>query len=196
MYLSDIKIIKEYRCLPILDIKLKNITLLVGDQGCGKSSLLKLLHENNSEYINIKIAEKYKNKSINSYFFDTEKQNPRVAPDHNYYDIHGRSIGIGIGTKVFSMFQSHGEVLREFTVETIPKADNCVILLDEPESSLSIKNQYKLAQNIISATKNNCQLIIATHCLPLIESIDTVYDLEKKEWKKSSLFINEQKNIN
>jgi predicted ATPase len=46
---------------------------------------------------------------------------------------------------------SHGEVLVDFTVNAIKKAKNCVILLDEPESALSIRNQWKLVKEIKKA---------------------------------------------
>lgn len=195
MYLNNLKIIKEYRNLPIdLEIPLENITLLVGEQGCGKSSLLKLLQENNQDYINLEFSEKLKGKSVDSFFFDTEHNNPRTAPDWHYENIDGTPKGIGVSGKISTMFKSHGETLVEFTVNILKKAKNSVILLDEPEAALSIRNQYRLAKNIKNAVSKNCQLIIATHCLPLIESLDKVYDLENKIWKKSSVFIKEQRN--
>ncbi len=194
MYLNKLEVIEEYRGLPVgLQIPLDNITLLVGEQGCGKSSLLNLLQENNPDYIKVDLSEKLSGKSVNSFFFDTEHNNPRVAPDWHYRNPDGSSKGIGLAGKLMSTTKSHGETLVDFTVNALLEAKDSVILLDEPEAALSIKNQYRLAESIKNAVSKNCQLIIATHCIPLIESVDKVYDLENKAWKKSNLFIEEQK---
>ena len=69
------------------------------------------------------------------------------------------------------------------------------MFLDEPESALSIRNQFKLTKNIqeVSA-KNNVQFLIATHCLPLIESVEYVYSMEHLSWMSSVEFIADQKN--
>jgi predicted ATPase len=98
-----------------------------------------------------------------------------------------------MGSALKSHFMSHGEVLKEFTVNRIKDAKNCVLLLDEPESALSLRNQYKLAKEIKNATNNGVQLIIATHCLPIIEHFDNVYSLEHQKWMLSKKFINENK---
>lgn len=62
-------------------------------------------------------------------------------------------------------------------------AKECVIILDEPESGLSITNQFKLIQEIYNAIKRGCQFFIATHCYPLIESGDVI---SLEHWKKMS----------
>ena len=50
-----------------------------------------------------------------------------------------------VGGAISARFQSHGETLKAFTVDIISDAKDCILLLDEPESALSLKNQYKLA---------------------------------------------------
>ena len=40
-----------------------------------------------------------------------------------------------------------------------------------------------------------CQFIIATHCLPLIESQEKVYSMEHKKWLTPSEFVELQKEI-
>lgn len=64
-----------------------------------------------------------------------------------------------------------------------------MFFLDEPESALSLKNQYKMANDIKKSTERNVQFIIATNCLPLIDHIGKVYSLEHKKWMSSKKFI-------
>ena len=190
MHLLSVKINEEYRTLPEgLKIELKPITLLVGEQGCGKSSLLKLLQEN-SEKITLELSDEVTKNGIESFFFDTETMNPRTADvESNYTKPDGTSTGIGPVVAILTRWKSHGEALQEFTVNRIGEAKNCVLLLDEPESALSVRNQYKLAKEINDAVSKGVQLIISTHCIPVIESVEEVYSLEYLRWMTSKEFI-------
>ena len=190
MYLIKIKIKEDFRCL-IKDtkIELRPLTLLVGEQGCGKSSLLELLQRNEIDY---ELSELGKG-GVESFYFDSEKMNPRLQGIEAFSNPDGTNKGIGVGGGLMSKFKSHGEVLREYTVDRIKDAKDCVLLLDEPESALSLTNQYKLAKELKKAKERNVQLIVATHCLPIIESIEEVYSMETMGWIKSDEFINKSK---
>jgi predicted ATPase len=100
----------------------------------------------------------------------------------------GENVGIGYGNALASRFKSHGEILEHFVITPILKAKDCVILLDEPESGLSLTNQFRLVDAINKAVKNNCQFFIATHCYPLIESFDVI-SLEHKKQMSGKDFI-------
>jgi len=190
LYLQSITLLGDKYVLEKgLFIELKNVTLLVGEQGCGKSTLLNLLRDNN-KLLRCKLSKEAHIEGVQTYYFDSEKMNPRVVDPELYSNPDGSSRGIGYGGALRSRFMSHGEVLREFTVNRIREAKDCVLFLDEPESALSLKNQYKIAEEIKISVSNNVQLIIATHCLPIIESVDEVYSLEHKKWMKSEEFIN------
>lgn len=115
--------------------------------------------------------------------------NPRTSSLDNYSNPDGSKKGIGYGGALASRFKSHGEVLREFTVNAIPLSKNCVLFLDEPESALSVKNQYLLSKHINEAPSRNVQLVISTHCIPIIESVPEVYSLEHKRWMYSKEFL-------
>lgn len=188
IYLTDIEFKENVRCLNKgLHIDFKDVTLLVGNQGCGKSSLLELLSQN-SKKIKFTITDDTRKNGIGTFYFDSEKMNPRVRNFNEYTNPDGTTKGIGIGGAISSKFKSHGEVLVHFTVSQLNIAKNAVIFLDEPESSLSLCNQIELIKAIKKASKT-CQLVIATHCYPLIYSFDEVYDLENKKWVNSSQYL-------
>lgn len=189
-HITSIKILQDRYCLKKdLNITLESVTLLVGEQGCGKSTLLELLRDN-PEILQLELSDYVLKNDIATFYFDSEKMNPRTADGSMYFNPDGTSRGIGPGAAMASYFQSHGEVLKEFTVNRINDAKDCVLLLDEPESALSLRNQYKLAKVIEKTSmENNVQLIIATHCLPVIESVEMVYSLEHLKWMTSKEFI-------
>ncbi len=164
-----------------------DVNLFVGNQGCGKSTLLNLIRQNNSG-IKIDLSEKTLREGVNSYYFDSENDNPRTKDPQMYTTPGGQSVGYGLGNALKSRFMSHGEVLQDLIISPLLKAENCVILLDEPESGLSITNQFKLIEAIRVALKNNCQLFIATHCYPLIKEFDII-SLEHYEQMSGSEFI-------
>ena len=87
----------------------------------------------------------------------------------------------------------YGETLREFTVDAIHRTKNCVLLMDEPESALSLRNQYRLIDEFKKSLKRKVQVIIATHCFPVISGVDEVFNMDKMEWVKSDEYILSQK---
>lgn len=179
MYIKQIEIVDNSYPSNVLPknfkINCSSINLLVGEQGCGKSTLLKLLQENHKD---IKITffdlNFIQNVGVDTFYFDSEKDNPRIKDPELYTKFNGEDIGIGFCNAVMTRFKSHGEVLQNFIIEPLKKAKDCVIFLDEPESGLSITNQFKLIKEIKKASKRNVQLFIATHCYPLIESFDVI----------------------
>lgn len=162
------------------EINCSSVNLLVGNQGCGKSTLLKLLQQSHKD-IKLKLSDNVLKNGISSFYFDSEKDNPRVKDPQLFTKPNGDNIGIGYVGAIQSLFRSHGEVLQDFIIEPILKAKDCVILLDEPESGLSITNQFKLISAINKAVKMNCQFFIATHCYPLIEKFEVISLEHKKQ---------------
>lgn len=192
IFIENIKIKdKTYVGSHVLDkkfkIKCSDVNLLVGNQGCGKSTLLKLLQENHSD-IEIKLSKNIPSGGVSTFYFDSEKDNPRVKDPELFTKPSGESIGIGYGGAVASRFKSHGEVLETFIIDPLLEFKDCVILLDEPESGLSITNQFKFINAINTAVENNCQFFIATHCYPLIQAFDVI-SLEHKKHMSGIEFI-------
>lgn len=170
------------------EFECSDINLFVGDQGCGKSTLLKLIQENHSD-INLTMSEDVIKHGVNTYYFDSEKDNPRIKDPMLFTKPSGVDVGIGYVGAVASRFKSHGEVLAKYSVSAILKAKDCVVLLDEPESGLSITNQLKLIDSIKIAVSNNCQFFIATHCYPLIKAYNVI-SLEHNALMTGIDFIN------
>ena len=169
------------------EIECGDVNLLVGNQGCGKSTFLTMLQKNHPG-LEITISEYTKINGVNSFFFNSELDNPRVKGPELFTTPGGENIGIGMGGALASRFMSHGEVLESFVINPLNEAENCVVILDEPESGLSITNQFKLIQAIKRAVKNGCQIFIATHCYPLIQEFDVI-SLEHYEKMSGTEFI-------
>lgn len=196
-YVTSVEFKSDYRCFKTGErFEFKPLNMLVGDQGCGKSSLISLLFKKKTDedrkIIDVKLSDEVIGKGITTYFFDSEKDNPRIKEFNLYGNADGTSKGIGIGAAVAAKFCSHGQTLIHFSVNALNKAKDCVVFLDEPESGLSIRNQIKLADAIENAIDRGCQLFIATHSLVLVEYADAVLSLEHKEWMDNDDFIYEQ----
>jgi len=93
---------------------------------------------------------------------------------------------------IINSHRSHGETILPMLSE-LTKCSGIVILLDEPETSLSIKSQFKLAEIIHDIKNNGNQLFIATHSPILMNAHGVVLSLEHREWMKADDFISTQK---
>lgn len=188
MYIKEIEILDNYRCFSKgQKFEFQPITFLVGDQGCGKSTILDGLQKQ-SKFLKVVLTPEGV-RGVNTFYFDTEKMNPRTSDPNNYANMDGTNRGIGFGSALASRFASHGEVLVGFTVDALKKAKNCIVFLDEPEAGLSLRNQCKLWKEIEGAVSRNCQLIVSTHSLVLIQAVSKVLSLEHKEWMDSTKFV-------
>ena len=174
---------------------LKDITLLVGDQGCGKSTMLKLLSIPDLDKISVELSDFCKSNvnGISSSYFDFEKDNPSTVSNLDMVtNPDGSPRGVGSMGVMASKFESHGETLVQYSIEGLNNLKDRIILFDEPEAALSIRHQYALVKAANTAVKNNCQLIFATHCLPLIQSQKEVFSMEHNKWMTSKEFIKTQ----
>jgi predicted ATPase len=164
----------------------KDITLLVGDQGAGKSTILKDLKKLNDlppSYMDISHRDGVLNGIL---YFDAEKDNPRFQQANPFS-------GDEVLSSALSQFRSHGELMIPIW-QQIQNLTNSLILLDEPETALSLRNQYKLIDIFNTMLENGNQIIAATHNLLLMQSFpDNILSVEDKRYMKPENFIKAQK---
>lgn len=172
---------KEYQKIKPFSMEFQTgLNAIVGENGSGKSTLLDLLQEKNSVS---KITAK---KGTQTRFLDTERANPRTkALDPDDPMLFRFSIG--------SRFMSHGEVMLPM-IQACEDFKDLVLIIDEPEAGLSLKNQKGVLESLLKAVNNGCQVIIATHSYIIISNIPEVFSMDEKKWIKSSDYLNGGKN--
>lgn len=155
------------------------VNLLVGDQGCGKSSLFTILR-NAAGGGDKSLKEKVTVCSDKSklFSFDFEHENPRTV-SHFLNDTL---------SQVASMFSSHGECNRAIFAAT-RTASNCVLLMDEPDMALSIRSCKMLVLQLKALVERSSQVIIAVHNMAVIQEFEDVLSLEHRKWVPSAEFI-------
>ena len=167
----------KYETIKPYTIEFKQgVNIIVGDNGTGKSTMLDMINRHKAfgkDTLGIKVS----GKNNNSMFFDSEKDSPRTKQNDpgDLYAITDR-------------FKSHGEALFPI-IDHCKTMENMIILLDEPDSGISIKNQKKLVESFNKAVKNNCQLIIVTHSYVLIKAYEDIFDMDIKKWLKSNDYL-------
>lgn len=162
------------------------VNLLVGDQGCGKSSLIGEVRNCGSK---LKRADRayrkeraatltFEGGETQSLAFDFEHDNFRTK---NYFD--GNT-----GFHVAAMFASHGEG-NKLLLETLDKVENSVLFLDEPDMALSIRSAHALAQLFERMAGRGNQILAAVHNQVVIQYFEQVLSLEHRRWLPSKDFI-------
>lgn len=88
--------------------------------------------------------------------------------------------------------KSHGQSIMPF-IENLKTCKDSLILLDEPETALSIRSQHKMADILVDATRNRgCQVLVASHCSILMNRCESIYSMEHKKWMTPNDFIETQ----
>lgn len=209
----------------------KGVNLLVGDQGCGKSTIIHVMMYEDSEYDGV--ANIKRSPFRGDYvFLDTEKHNPRnlagesggrtdIAAVREYL-IHSKEVldapidwleksneymkrwldkfggeKAQLDNHIISKFKSHGETLLPMLQQFIDKKSG-LIYIDEPETALSMRSQYKFVETIKSAVEKKNQVFIATHSRIIMEGLTSIMDepavlsLEHRCWMSPENFIKSQ----
>lgn len=190
------------------------VNLLVGDQGCGKSTMIELIrsalekdrsfNESDSTYRAKSIKSQFKvedlvtieaEKDAKIVAFDFERESPRDM-SALHYDM--------LEMQLFAMKASHGQgnlASLNMLMERISKERDSIgtVLLDEPDAALSPRNCYGLL-NILNAlaSKWNKQVIVSAHNPILIKGRHPfakdnywtqVLSLEDKKWMDGDAFL-------
>lgn len=187
--LHALDFVKDWRCFKEGDrFEFRpGINLLVGDQGCGKSSLLRAIHVGGTKKKDFGADNELRSKvtleatPIKMYKFDFEKDNPRTMGH----------IGDNALFQISSMWASHGETNR-MLIHALEEAAGCLCLMDEPDMALSIRSCNMLARTFKDLEQRSSQVIAAVHSLALIQQFEEVYSLEHLKWMTSAEFIETQ----
>lgn len=190
--LRALDFIKDWRCFKMGD-RFEfhpGVNLLVGDQGCGKSSLLKAIHIGGTEPKGCNTDKELRDivlveaSAIKMYKLDFEKDNPRTMSH----------FGKDMLFQISAMWRSHGECTRAL-IRSLESAAGCLCLLDEPDTALSIRSCNMLARIFRDLAERSSQVVAAVHSLSLIQQFEEVYSLEHRKWMTSTEFIGTQSDL-
>ena len=177
-----------------LRIKRGSKTALIGENGCGKSTLIKAIINNSKEEIKI-------NNKVRIGYFDQEQKilndNKSILEnikESSSYDEGFIRINLdGFGFKGDSVFKkvsilSGGEKVKVALCKII-LADNNLLILDEPTNYLDIKAVESLEEALKNMDKT---LLIVCHDRRFIEKVcDNLIFIENKSIKQFSGTYNE-----
>lgn len=151
------------------------INILVGNNGCGKSTLMKELIKHNMPYI--------RENKLQVYHIDMEKANPKISkPDPEKGLYHSPE---EINRMFMWSTESHGET-REGVLLGILQNSFDILLLDEPEQGLSLKNQLKYLNKLKDTEK---VILVNTHSKVFIENVEEVFDVETMKWVNTKEYL-------
>ena len=185
MSVEGIKFTKKYRCFKAGDsIEFRpGVNLLVGDQGCGKSTVIGCIanpKEHGKGLFKLAVS-----KPGPLRFFDFEKHNPRKS---SYMDPRLGAMGT-----VTMMYSSHGQAvnailqgLKEFEEQPV------LVLLDEPDMALSVRSINKLSNLLAEIAGTGVQIIASAHNPFLMKSVPEVCSLEHRRWMPWEEFVESQ----
>lgn len=182
--LDSVKFLKSWRCFKegdVIDFR-PGINLLVGDQGCGKSSLLTVLN-NDGVIDKDKIASLDAPAGTITYYLDFEKGSIRGMEFQT-----AQLKGIDIQAVLANMWCSHGESVNAI-LRSMPSKKDAIIFNDEPDMALSIRSIKKLFNLMTEhVAEYNQQIIVSCHNPYLMELVGDVYSLEHRTWMNYSDF--------
>lgn len=173
--LKKITFLKDYRCFKKGDtFDFEPLTLLVGDQGCGKSTILQLVSTAGSKHSDeiLKITAG----RIETRAFDYEKNNPRVSSH------------VETTLDVVTRFASHGQFVKALN-KSMTEQEGVCWLQDEPDSALSIRSCLELANTIKVALTKGSQVVASIHSPIVMEQFAKVYSLEHRRWMTPIEFV-------
>lgn len=173
---------------------LPGVNLLVGDQGCGKSTILACIVEHggikDSFWKRPQTGIKENSILLTSarkkvFAHDFEHDSPQTAPAMDLMGMLPQSM-------MGHLWTSHGESTRDI-VKLIKSFKDAYIILDEPDAGMSPRSAHFLVETLKEAVSNGCQVIASVHNPWVIEAFPQVLSVEHRNWMKSAEFLETQR---
>ena len=186
--LSEVCFREDYRCFAagqVLRFE-PGVNLLVGEQGCGKSTLISLLRDRVGNKFAAELSHRVMDVVMQPCYvrwLDFERDNPRTQAEIGLHDaLLIGSMSVSHGQTMLAMLNGLARILDEAPGRTL-------LLLDEPDMALSIRSVHHLATLLKHAATDGHQVIAAVHNPIVIASQPNVLSLEEGEWMSSERFI-------
>jgi len=189
-----LEFIADHRCFKIGDTLTfrSGLNLLVGDQGSGKSTALRLIINSaksgaldRHDRADAEKVCKLRVDPMRVMSFDFEKDNPRVSAHF--------SDRMDYGAQITSRWKSHGEFTNMVLHALLQIDKPTILLVDEPDMALSMRSITKLIDIFKDVVSKGCQVLAAVHHPWIIESTPEVYSLEHRRWMSSAAFLVEMR---
>lgn len=156
------------------------VNLLVGDQGCGKSTILDALDGGGRA---VAVIESDAGTKVKHY--DFEKYNPRVSTAFGGV--------VDMGVQMNALFMSHGQAGVLILADLCKRLDGAhTLLIDEPDTGMSIRSCRTIARFFRMVAAHGHQLIVAVHNPILFMAFDDIYSVEHQRWINSNDFFKTQ----
>lgn len=178
----------------------KSLLVLVGINGCGKSTILDCLRDE----LGAKAGSVYKSTSMKGYLELDKNDKPF---DTKYYDFHSGdnkfngTFGDDMMGQIQAQHSSSGiGSLLQFNNTGIKNMTDGLILLDEPDRGMAPKLQHSFAEMITKMTFfGGNQIIVSTHSTYIMEIAELygqIYSVEHKRFfDTTEEFIHEHLNL-
>lgn len=182
--LRSVKFLTDYRVFKkdaIFTFR-PGVNFLVGDQGTGKSTLLRLLAGKLPGVTQKDLAEIDSDKDHYGYF-DFETDNPRIS------EITSNKLPIMLQGAV--RWSSHGEFVKKM-LSSSGTQEVSLFLMDEPDQALSVRSCYIFTRHFNEMAGRGVQILAAVHNPIFISSQPEVLSLEHCCWMPSVEFLQSQ----
>lgn len=192
MILNKIIIHQEYRKIPKdFSLEFKNkITVITGENGTGKSTILDLINQSNKEQYS---------SNFSNYTLDTTSE---LKGNIEYLDsVSGLLKTLSyfdddnMDLQIRSMKSSSGEgLLLQLANLNNKDLNNKLLILDEPERGLSIKQQLTLGKYLkfLESKFENLQIIVVTHGYGILIKQEEVFSMNCHKYIKVEDFFKEE----
>jgi ATP-binding cassette subfamily E protein 1 len=176
----------KFRLYKLPAIKKNSICGIIGQNGCGKSTIIKLLSNqlkptfDNNQISDKEIIQKFRGTSLQNYFSDlyNNKLKIIVKPQdiYNYLDNTKNVSDYIINDNLSTLYnkkinQLSGGELQQLIIYITINTPADVYIFDEPSNYLDIKQRINISHNIKGLLNNDKYVIVIDHDLAMLDYI-------------------------